>query len=52
MEENKQMATEKFNTRIQDFVARLPGITTKNLQTILKKGQSLEHLNKLTMVTV
>ncbi|XP_076231477.1 DNA repair endonuclease XPF mei-9 isoform X1 [Calliopsis andreniformis] len=48
MEENKQVAIEKYNTRIQDFVARLPGVTTKNLQAILSKGQSLDHLNELT----
>nr|XP_003705895.2 PREDICTED: DNA repair endonuclease XPF [Megachile rotundata] len=47
MEENKQIAVEKFNPRIQDFVAKLPGITTKNLQTVLSKGQSLDHLNEL-----
>ena len=48
MEENKQIAIEKFNPRIQDFVSKLPGITTKNLQSVLSKGQSLDHLNKLT----
>ncbi|XP_076665620.1 DNA repair endonuclease XPF mei-9 isoform X1 [Andrena cerasifolii] len=47
-DENKQMATEKYNTRIHDLVARLPGVTTKNLQAILNKGQSLDHLYKLT----
>ncbi|XP_043264616.1 DNA repair endonuclease XPF [Colletes gigas] len=46
-EENKQ-APEKFNPRIQDLVAKLPGVTTKNLETILNKGQSLDHLNTLT----
>ncbi|XP_053982136.1 DNA repair endonuclease XPF [Hylaeus volcanicus] len=46
-EENKE-ATEKFNSKIQDLVSKLPGVTTKNLQTILSKGQSLDHLNNLT----
>lgn len=46
------MATEKYNTRIHDLVARLPGVTTKNLQAILDKGQSLDHLNKLTTVRI
>lgn len=50
MEENKQIAVEKFNSRIQDFVSKLPGITTKNVQSVLSKGQSLDHLNKLTKV--
>ncbi|KZC10170.1 DNA repair endonuclease XPF [Dufourea novaeangliae] len=48
VEENKQMGTEKFNSRIQDFIARLPGATTKNVHAILNNGQSLDHLNKLT----
>ncbi|XP_076181212.1 DNA repair endonuclease XPF-like isoform X1 [Ptiloglossa arizonensis] len=47
-EENKQMGNEKFNSRIQDFVAKLPGVTTKNIYTILNEGQSLDHLNKLS----
>ncbi|CAK9810363.1 DNA repair endonuclease XPF [Anthophora quadrimaculata] len=48
VEENKEMAVEKYNPRIQDFVAKLPGVTTKNLHILLNKGQSLDHLNKLT----
>ncbi|XP_017797477.1 PREDICTED: DNA repair endonuclease XPF [Habropoda laboriosa] len=47
-EENKEMTVEKYNPHIQDLVAKLPGVTTKNLHMILNKGQSLDHLNKLT----
>ncbi|XP_076647013.1 DNA repair endonuclease XPF mei-9 isoform X1 [Halictus rubicundus] len=48
VEENRQIDTEKFNSYIHDFIAKLPGVTTKNLYSILEKGQSLDHLNKLT----
>nr|XP_031840171.1 DNA repair endonuclease XPF isoform X1 [Nomia melanderi]XP_031840172.1 DNA repair endonuclease XPF isoform X1 [Nomia melanderi]XP_031840173.1 DNA repair endonuclease XPF isoform X1 [Nomia melanderi]XP_031840174.1 DNA repair endonuclease XPF isoform X1 [Nomia melanderi] len=48
IEDSKHMELEKFNARIQDFIARLPGVTTKNLYSILNNGQSLDHLNKLT----
>ncbi|XP_071859603.1 DNA repair endonuclease XPF-like isoform X2 [Bombus fervidus] len=48
IEENKEILAEKYNPRIQDFVSKLPGVTSKNLHLILGKGQSLDHLNKLT----
>ncbi|XP_076298150.1 DNA repair endonuclease XPF mei-9 isoform X1 [Lasioglossum baleicum] len=48
VEENKHIDTDKFNSYIHDFIAKLPGVTTKNLYSILSKGQSLDHLNKLT----
>ncbi|KAK9309706.1 hypothetical protein QLX08_000705 [Tetragonisca angustula] len=48
IEENKEILVDKYNPRIQDFVSKLPGVTTKNLHLILSKGQSLDHLNKLT----
>ncbi|XP_060818768.1 DNA repair endonuclease XPF isoform X2 [Bombus pascuorum] len=48
IEENQEILAEKYNPRIQDFVSKLPGVTSKNLHLILGKGQSLDHLNKLT----
>jgi hypothetical protein len=42
--------TEKYNCHIQDLVAKLPGVNSKNLQLILNKGQSLDHLISLTKV--
>ncbi|PBC30084.1 DNA repair endonuclease XPF [Apis cerana cerana] len=48
VEENKEIPVDKYNSRIQDFVSKLPGVTTKNLHLILSKGQSLDHLNKLS----
>ena len=50
IEENKDIFVDKYNPRIQDFVSKLPGVTTKNLHLILSKGKSLNHLNKLTKV--
>lgn len=50
VEENKEIPVDKYNSRIQDFVSKLPGVTTKNLHLILSKGQSLDHLNKLSKV--
>lgn len=46
--ENKQLMMETYNSRIQDFVAKLPGVHSKNLRVLLNKGQSLNHLIKLT----
>lgn len=48
VEENKDLTMGKYNSRIQDFIAKLPGITTKNLHLVLNKGQSLDHLITLT----
>ncbi|XP_011868390.1 PREDICTED: DNA repair endonuclease XPF [Vollenhovia emeryi] len=46
--ENKQIMEEKYNTHIQDFIAKLPGVNTKNLRVLLNKGKSLDHLIKLS----
>ncbi|XP_032685368.1 DNA repair endonuclease XPF isoform X2 [Odontomachus brunneus] len=45
--EDKLMA-EKYNPRIQDIVAKLPGVHSKNLRILLNKGHSLDHLIKLS----
>ncbi|XP_075228902.1 DNA repair endonuclease XPF mei-9 [Lycorma delicatula] len=39
---------EKYNVGIQDFVRKLPGINTKNIISLLNKGQSLDHLITLS----
>ena len=44
--------TEKYNPHIQDLVAKLPGVHSKNLRSILNKGVSLNHLIKLTKVII
>ncbi|XP_033212535.1 DNA repair endonuclease XPF isoform X1 [Belonocnema kinseyi] len=41
--DDKTMA-EKYNCNIQDFVAKLPGVHTKNLRVVLNRGHSLDHL--------
>lgn len=46
--ENKQLMVEKYNSNIQDFMAKLPGVHSKNLRVLLNKGQSLSHLIKFT----
>lgn len=50
--EDKQVMAEKYNSRIQDFMAKLPGMHSKNLRTLLNKGQSLDNLIKLSKVNV
>lgn len=37
---------------VQDFVSKLPGINTKNIVSLLNKGQSLDHLLTLSQVRV
>jgi hypothetical protein len=41
---------EKWNTAIHDLVTKLPGVTTKNQNSLLIKGQSLDHLISLSKV--
>nr|CAD7580784.1 unnamed protein product [Timema californicum] len=40
--------SDKYNTAIHDLVSKLPGVNSKNLRSLLNKGQSLDHLLKLT----
>lgn len=46
--EDKQVMLQKYNSSIQDFISKLPGVHTKNVCRILNQGQSLDHLIKLT----
>ena len=41
--------TEKFNPVIKDFIAKLCGITTKNIYCILNKVNSLSELMSLKL---
>lgn len=45
-----QITSEKYNTNIQDFIIKLPGVNSKNLRVILNKGVSLDNLIKMTQV--
>ncbi|CAG5099574.1 Similar to Ercc4: DNA repair endonuclease XPF (Mus musculus) [Cotesia congregata] len=47
-DEEGKSAGEKYNTQIHDFVAKLPGVHSKNLRLILNKGGSLDSLVRLT----
>ncbi|XP_031784580.1 DNA repair endonuclease XPF isoform X2 [Nasonia vitripennis] len=42
--DDKNIMAEKYNCHIQDLVAKLPGVHSKNLRQILNKGQSLDYL--------
>ena len=33
---------------LQDFISKLPGVNTKNVHSVLRKGQSLSHLISLS----
>lgn len=48
-EGGERVMVEKYNCNIQDFVAKLPGVNTKNLRAILNKGHSLDHLVQLNL---
>lgn len=48
-EGDERIAAEKYNCNIQDFVAKLPGVNTKNLRLILNRGHSLDHLIQLNL---
>ncbi|KAK0178142.1 hypothetical protein PV328_002119 [Microctonus aethiopoides] len=47
--EDVKFMGEKYNVQIQDFVAKLPGVHSKNLRAILNSGESLDNLVRLTM---
>ena len=40
--------TEKYNTNIHDFLIKLPGITSKNIDAVMRKGVSLKNLLKMS----
>lgn len=40
-------ATDKYNTALYDFLLKLPGINSKNIHNVMKKGKSLKNLVKL-----
>ncbi|XP_063988411.1 DNA repair endonuclease XPF-like isoform X1 [Diachasmimorpha longicaudata] len=46
--EEKNYMRERFNIKIQDFIAKLPGIYSRNLRVILNNGVSLDHLITLS----
>ena len=41
--------TDKFNPAVQDFLSKLPGITTRNIYAILNRVNSLAELLTLTI---
>ncbi|KAG7203362.1 hypothetical protein KM043_013437 [Ampulex compressa] len=47
-DKDKHAMEEKYNNHIQDFIAKLPGVNSKNLRTILNRGKSLDDLIKLS----
>ena len=42
--------TDKFNANIHDFLLKLPGINSKNINAVMRKGKSLKDLLKLNVV--
>lgn len=49
--DDKNVMAEKYNSHIQDFIAKLPGVHSKNLRVIMNKGRSLDHLITLSQVS-
>lgn len=48
--DDKRVMVEKYNMGIQNLIAKLPGVHTKNLRAVLNNGGSLDHLVKMTKV--
>ncbi|XP_034943246.1 DNA repair endonuclease XPF isoform X2 [Chelonus insularis] len=46
--DDKKIMSEQYNTQIHDLIAKLPGVHSKNLRSILHKGVSLDNISKLT----
>ncbi|XP_042856458.1 DNA repair endonuclease XPF-like [Penaeus japonicus] len=47
-ETNPEADSDKFNPQIKDFISKLPGITTKNIYSILNKVSDLSELLSLS----
>ena len=41
------LVAEKYNTNIHDFLLKLPGISSKNIDAVMRKGKSLKDLLKM-----
>ncbi|KAB7496370.1 DNA repair endonuclease XPF [Armadillidium nasatum] len=41
---NPDFASENFNPLVKDFIAKLPGVTTKNINSILRNVKDIPHL--------
>jgi DNA excision repair protein ERCC-4 len=42
---------EKFNTNVHDFLLKVPGITSKNINAVMRKGGCLKDLLKMSEVS-
>ncbi|KAL1491136.1 hypothetical protein ABEB36_011778 [Hypothenemus hampei] len=38
----------KYNSNIYDFIQKLPGVTSKNIETLLRNGVNIQNVIKLT----
>ncbi|XP_071550106.1 DNA repair endonuclease XPF [Panulirus ornatus] len=47
-ETNPDVASDKYNPQIKDLVSKLPGVTTKNIYTLMNKVSSLPELLSLS----
>ncbi|XP_063589883.1 DNA repair endonuclease XPF-like [Penaeus indicus] len=47
-ETNPEVDSDKFNPQIKDFISKLPGITTKNIYSVLNKVSDLSELLSLS----
>ncbi|XP_053612217.1 DNA repair endonuclease XPF isoform X2 [Plodia interpunctella] len=43
----EDMHYERYNTRVHDFVQKLPGVCSRNIARIMNRGRSLDHLVNL-----
>lgn len=49
LEAGQNFDEEIYNAIIKDFMSKLPGVTTQNILSLLKKGQSLTHMLKMSL---
>nr|XP_023011814.1 DNA repair endonuclease XPF [Leptinotarsa decemlineata] len=47
-EQDLDMIQSRYNSNIYDFVQKLPGITSKNIDMFLKKGESMDKIAQKT----
>lgn len=44
------MIETKYNTNIYDFMQKMPGITSKNIDVVMRKVKNLDEMITLSLV--
>lgn len=51
-EDDLEVIESRYNSVIYDFILKLPGVNSKNIDTLLRRGKNLKHLIELSEVSL